>query len=263
MNRDAFLWGRRAAVDPRALESLLAARKLGQRARLAPAPMENLDEAIAWRRKFLVAYQDEPYAQRYVSLVERVRAVEAKLFPGKTQLTRAVATYYFKLLAIKDEYEVARLHVDSGFLQKVQEQFEGGYKLTFHLAPPFMASRNSATGEPRKTEFGSWVIPLFRILAKLRFVRGTLLDVFGRTAERRMDRELLSQYQDRIAQLLVTMEATRDPSQYDTAVAIASLPEQIRGYGHVRERHVQASRLREAELLDALKRRVIPLRKAA
>nr|WP_269475706.1 indolepyruvate ferredoxin oxidoreductase family protein [Variovorax sp. SRS16] len=253
MNQDAFLWGRRAALDPEAVERLLASARTSAGDAVSPLPVKSLDEAIASRRAFLVGYQDEAYAQRYVDLVERVRAVEARAFAGRSTLTEAAARCYFKLLAIKDEYEVARLHVQSGFLDRVSRQFEGSYRLVFHLAPPLL-SRRDAKGELKKREFGPWVIPVFRILAKLRFLRGTAFDVFGYTAERRMERSLIRRYEDSIDAILLALERSRDASQHDAAVALASLPEQIRGYGHVRARSLEPVRERERELLDALRR---------
>jgi indolepyruvate ferredoxin oxidoreductase len=263
MNRESFLWGRRTAVDRQAVENLIAARQDAARASLAPAPIEDLAQAIAWRRQFLVDYQNAAYAQRYTALVDRVERLERQHFPGRTALTRAVAQYHFKLMAIKDEYEVARLHADSGFLASVAQRFEGDYRLVFNLAPPLLARRDPATGAPRKREFGAWVVPVFRLLAKMRFLRGSAFDLFGRTQERRMERQLLADYEQRIAQVLDTLQTTGDPAHHEAAVALASLPEQIRGYGHVRARSVAAAKQRETALLAALQRRVIPLRKAA
>ena len=263
MNRESFLWGRRTAVDRQAVENLIAARQDAARDSLAPAPMEDLAQAIAWRRQFLVDYQNEAYAQRYTALVDRVERLERQHFPGRTALTRAVAQYHFKLMAIKDEYEVARLHADSGFLATVAQRFEGDYRLVFNLAPPLLARRDPATGAPRKREFGAWIVPVFRLLAKMRFLRGSALDLFGHTQERRMERQLLADYEQRIAQVLDTLQTTGDAAHHEAAVALASLPEQIRGYGHVRARSVAQAKQREAALLATLQRRVIPLRKAA
>lgn len=263
MNRDAFQWGRRTVVDPHAVERMLSTLQATQDASLSPAVIEDLDEAIAWRKRFLVDYQDEAYAAQYADYVEQVRSIERSSFPGRSDLTRAVAKYCFKLMAIKDEYEVARLYTDTGFLQRVERQFEGDFKLVFNLAPPILSRRDPATGEPRKREFGQWVIPAFRLLARLRFLRGTAFDVFGRTRERRMERALISQYRSNIDQALAVIASTRDAGHYDTAVELAGLPESIRGYGHVRARSVEAARQQEKRLLEALQRRVIPLKKAA
>ena len=263
MNKDAFLWGRRTAVDPKAVERLLASNRASMSAGISPAPVKSLKDTIDMRVKFLTDYQDDAYAQRYLALVNRVRAVEQHVFPGRKSLTDAAAKYYFKLLAIKDEYEVARLHVQSGFLQSVSQQFEGDYKLVFNLAPPMFSKRDLATGEPRKSEFGAWIIPVFRVLAKLRFVRGTALDVFGYTEERRIERSLITRYEENINKALAALEVTKDSSHHDAAVALACLPEQIRGYGHVRSKSIEPIQKRENELLAALQRRVITVRNLA
>jgi indolepyruvate ferredoxin oxidoreductase len=220
-------------------------------------------QAIDLRRKFLVEYQNDNYAQRYTSLVERVRSAEKAAFPSRTDMTKAVARYYYKLLAIKDEYEVARLHVNSGFLQGIERQFEGNYKLVFNLAPPLLARRNPSTGELEKREFGAWIIPVFKVLASLRALRGTAFDVFGYTQERRIERSLISEYETNVEKVIEQLRVSKDVSTHETAVELLSLPEQIRGYGHVRERTIEDAKVREVDLLAALQRKVIPLKKAA
>jgi len=261
MNSAAFSWGRRMAVDPQGVQALCGtdARTAG----ISPAPVQELSQAIALRRAYLVDYQDEAYAQRYVTLVDKVRFAEKRDFPGHNALTWAVAKSYFKLLAIKDEYEVARLHAHSGFLQSIAQQFEGDIKLVFHLAPPLLARRDANTGAPRKREFGAWIIPLFKFLAKLRRVRGTVLDIFGYNQERRAERALIPRYEATIDQVLAVLRSTQDATHYDTAVALANLPEQIRGYGHVRARGIQDAHAREAELLAALQRGTVAQQRAA
>ena len=263
MNRDAFLWGRRTAVDAQAVERLLAARGARGGRGISPAPVEDIEQAIALRRKYLADYQDGAYAQRYMALVDRVRSIERSHFPGRSELTRAVAKYYFKLLAIKDEYEVARLHAHGGFLESIGQQFEGDYRLVFNLAPPLLAKRDPSTGEPRKMEFGAWIVPVFKVLARLRVLRGTALDVFGYTQERRTERALIAEYEANIGRALEALHKSGSASPYDTAVALASLPEEIRGYGHVRARAIEAARQREGEMLAALRRPVIALKQAA
>ena len=263
MNQDAFVWGRRTAVDPKAVERLLASKRSATGAGVSPAPVKTLDETIALRSQFLTDYQDAAYAQRYLDLVARVRVVEQQAFAGRSALAEAVAKYYFKLLAIKDEYEVARLHVHSGFLASVAQQFEGDYKLVFNLAPPGLSARDPATGELKKREFGPWIVPVFRVLAKLRGLRGTAWDVFGYSAERRGERALITRYEENISTALAVLERTRDSTHHDAAVSLACLPEQIRGYGHVRAKTLEPTRERENELLEALQRRVIVLRQAA
>lgn len=263
MNKDAFLWGRRTAVDAKAVERLLASRQAASESGVSPARVKTLDETIALRKTFLTDYQDAAYAQRYGDLVDQVRTVELKHFGGATALTEAVARYHFKLMAIKDEYEVARLHVDSGFLDNIAQQFEGDYKLVFNLAPPLLSKRDAATGELKKQQFGAWIIPVFRVLAKLRSVRGTAFDIFGYSAERRTERAVLARYEEVIALALVTLESHGDLAHHEAAIALASLPEEIRGYGHVRARTLEIARAREHDLLAILKGRVIPLKRMA
>ncbi len=263
MNKDAFLWGRRTAVDAKAVERILASRRAASGAGVSPVRAKTLEETIAVRKAFLTDYQDAAYAQRYVDLVEKVRTVESRTFAGSNALTEAVARYHFKLLAIKDEYEVARLHVNSGFLDNIAQQFEGNYKLVFNLAPPLLSRRDAATGELKKQEFGAWVVPVFRVLARLRSLRGTALDIFGYSEERRSERAVLARYEDTVSKALRTLEAHADPLHLEAAVALASLPEDIRGYGHVRAKSLAGTQAREAALFETLQRRVIPLQRAA
>ncbi|HKQ94548.1 MAG TPA: DUF6537 domain-containing protein, partial [Aestuariivirgaceae bacterium] len=153
-------------------------------------------------------------------------------------------TYLFKLMAYKDEYEVARLYAESDFLGAVGKRFKGG-RLVFHLAPPLLARRDPATGEPRKMTFGPWMMKAFRVLARLRFLRGTVFDVFGYSQERRRERRLVADYRETIESLIPTLSA----ANHALAVEIASIPEHIRGYGHVKERHLAAAEARLAELI--------------
>ncbi|NGR09090.1 indolepyruvate ferredoxin oxidoreductase family protein [bacterium SGD-2] len=263
MNQEAFVWGRRTAADPAAVERLLAARQQPTQSGVSPAPMQSLEERIAWRRNFLVDYQDERYARRYETLVEQVRDFEQRRFPGKSALTEAVARYYFKLLAIKDEYEVARLHVNSGFLEQLDKQFEGDYRLVFNLAPPLLARHHPEAGEPLKREFGAWIVPVFKVLARLKGLRGTAFDIFGRTAERRMERALIGEYEQLVARIMEALPGVTDSAAYETAVKLASIPEQIRGYGHVRAASVEQARRTQEALLADLQKRTADLRKVA
>jgi indolepyruvate ferredoxin oxidoreductase len=201
------------------------------------------------RERFLTDYQDAAYAKRYTDLVKKVRATEAAKQPGSTDLTEAVARYYFKLLAIKDEYEVARLYAETDFARRVADQFEGDYKLRFHLAPPTLNKPDKPAGEPKKSTYGPWMMPAFRVLAKLRRFRGGALDVFGRTAERRQERALIGEYETLVDELLARLS----PQHYELAVSLASVPEYIRGYGHVKERHLKDAKAREAALLARLR----------
>jgi indolepyruvate ferredoxin oxidoreductase len=204
----------------------------------------SLDELIERREKLLTEYQDAAYAARYRALVDRVRKVEQQQ-AGSSRLTEAVARYYAKLLAYKDEYEVARLHADPKFLEALQGQFEGDYRLVFHLAPPILARTDPATGEPRKMKFGPWMLTAMRLLAKFKGLRGKALDPFGRTSERRTERALIGEYEQAIDKVLGGL--TRDNAA--AAIEIASLPEQIRGYGHVKAKSVAEARRKRDELL--------------
>ena len=242
-NTQSFKWGRLAAVDgARVAAAALPPAAKPDSQRLS----ETLDEVIARRVAFLTDYQDTAYAKRYSDLVARVRSIEAQKQPGATDLTEAVARYYFKLLAIKDEYEVARLYAETDFLQRVAAQFEGDYKLRFWLAPPATNKPDGKSGEARKTKYGPWMMPVFRVLAKLRRLRGGALDVFGRTAERRMERQLIVDYEKLVDELIGAL----GPQNYELAVSLASVPEYIRGYGHVKERHLKDAKAREAALLE-------------
>jgi len=236
-NQQAFLWGRRAAFDPGAV------------ARVArPAPAEeapSLDEFVTRRVADLTAYQNAAYARRYADLIERVRAAEAARAKGMTGLADAVARAYFKLLAYKDEYEVARLYTDGAFARELALQFQGKARLGFHLAPPLFAERDPATGHLKKREYGPWVMSAFRVVAALKGLRGTPFDVFGYAAERRMERQLIAEYEAVLAQILAGLS----PDNHALAVEIAALPLQIRGFGHVKERNRLAVKDCETKLL--------------
>ena len=228
MSRAAFLWGRRAAHDPAAVAAFA-------RPRIAVPPAPTLDQVIATRAAFLTAYQDAAYATRYRTQVDRVRAAEAAI--NSSQLTEAVAHNLFKLMAIKDEYEVARLYAETDFLQKIGERFEGDYRLSFHLAPPLLARPDPTTGMTRKIAFGPWMLIAFKWLARARGLRGTPWDVFGRSDERRLERALLAAYEADLAALLPKLERTT----LGDAIALASLPQAIRGFGHVKRRSMDAA----------------------
>ena len=204
----------------------------------------SLDEMITRRAAFLVDYQDQAYADRYRSLVDRVRKGEQDTLGGSTALTETVARYLFKLMAYKDEYEVARLYTSGDFQRRLQQQFEGDYQLRFHLAPPLFAKKD-AQGRLIKKEYGPWMLKAFGVLAKLKFLRGGRLDPFGRTAERVGERRLITDYEATVQLLLDGL----DDHRLALAVEIASIPEHIRGYGHVKEAHLEKAKAREATLL--------------
>ncbi|MDP2817343.1 MAG: indolepyruvate ferredoxin oxidoreductase family protein [Polaromonas sp.] len=242
-NKTAFEWGRRAAHDPASVDRLSTSAQVIA----MPAPRHGLAEWVARRVAFLTDYQNAAYAKRYESFVGRVQQAESAL--GKTQLTQAVARYLFKLMAYKDEYEVARLHTDRSFHDRVGAMFEGDYKLNYHLAPPLIAKTNDK-GELQKQKFGPWMLSAFKGLARLKGLRGTALDPFGRTDERRMERALIVQYEGSIEEILKSLDA----GNHAAAVEVARIPELIKGYGHVKARHVDLAQPQWAEALAAFRR---------
>ncbi|MBK7017015.1 MAG: indolepyruvate ferredoxin oxidoreductase family protein [Sulfuritalea sp.] len=244
-NHRAFHWGRRTAHDPAGIEALLT----GDDAEAAPTFARDLTAVIARRREHLAAYQDDAYAQRYQALVERVRAAEASATPGNAALTEAVARSYHKLLAYKDEYEVARLYTAPEFAAELAATFEGDYHLEFHLTLPW--SRGATPGaEPRKQRFGPWMMTAMKALARLKFLRATALDPFGRSRERRQERALIADYERSVQHILDRLDA----GNHAAAVALARLPETIRGYGPVKERSVAAAKAKRGELMAAFER---------
>lgn len=244
-NRTSFEWGRRMAVDPRAVQChMTSGSKPGVASviRLAQLPLEQLEDIVADRRRRLVAYQGEGLAERYVAMVERVRQAD-ELIGAEGRLARAVARYYYKLLANKDEFEVARIYASPAFRKEIEDQFEGDYQVRLNLGAWPFAKRDPVTGALQKRELGPWIFPALRVLQSLRGLRGTWLDPFRNNSERKLAREVLAAYEDDLAFLLT--QARRVVSASD-AVALASLPEKIRGYGHVRDtyaKEVAASRL--------------------
>ncbi|MFP5515876.1 MAG: indolepyruvate ferredoxin oxidoreductase family protein [Alphaproteobacteria bacterium] len=251
LNLDAFQWGRRAAVD---LVSVEAAAKPQEAVQAAPSLLldqrrqsGSLEEVIERRHRFLVDYQDAAYAARFHALVDWTRRIEQQQVPGSTVLTEAVARSHFKLMAYKDEYEVARLYTDTGFVENVARMFEGDWKLTFHMAPPVMGETEADGGEPKKKTFGPWMLHALRLLAKGKRLRGTRFDPFGRTAERRQERQLIADYEAVMGEVLHSL--TRE--KLDLAVEIAKLPMEMRGYGPVKARNVSVAKAKEAKLLEA------------
>lgn len=235
LNQQAFLWGRRAAHDLAAVEKLAAPK-------VVEAPhCSTLEEIVADRVQRLTAYQNAAYAERYRELVEHVRKADTD---AQQRLSKAVARYYFKLLAYKDEYEVARLYSDATFRKQLEAQFEGDYQLQFHVAPSWLSKPDAVTGQPRKRSFGPWMLKAFGVLARFKFLRGSVLDPFGHSAERRLERELIEEYEANVAYLLAELNA----GNYRTAVALAEIPEQIRGYGHVKEAALAKAREQATQL---------------
>jgi indolepyruvate ferredoxin oxidoreductase len=258
MNRAAFHWGRRAVVDRAAVENL--AKPATAIASDARRLSETFEETVERRVKFLTAYQNAAYAARYRALVGKVKAAEAARTPGQCELTEAVARYLFKLMAYKDEYEVARLYTDGAFLKQVETEFDGdNLRFEFHLAPPLLARRDKTTGLPRKMSFGPWILPAFRLLAKLKGLRGTPFDPFGRSLERRTERKLIGDYEAMLDEVLARLT----PDNHPIAVGLATIPEKIRGFGHVKQQHLTAAKADEAALLEQFRSGAPVLLKAA
>jgi indolepyruvate ferredoxin oxidoreductase len=240
-NQRAFEWGRAAAHDLDAVKKTAFPAQVIELKRAA----STLAEIVAKRVDFLSGYRNAAYAKRYAELVERVRKVESDRLNGATRLAEAVARSYFKLLAYKDEYEVARLHADPAFRAKIAAQFEGDYKLNFYLAPPLLSKPDPATGQIAKMRFGPWMMTAFGVLARMKFLRGTVFDVFGRTEERRAERALIGEYEQLIDELLGRLSK----DNHAVAIQLASVPEEIRGYGHVKDRSLSTARAQWADLL--------------
>ncbi|MEO8135773.1 MAG: indolepyruvate ferredoxin oxidoreductase family protein, partial [Betaproteobacteria bacterium] len=245
-NTQSFRWGRLAAVDRDRVTASAAPQRDGPGTQRFS---ESLDETIARRIDFLTGYQDAAYAKRYSDLVALVRQTESARVPNSTALTEAVARYWFKLLAIKDEYEVARLYTDGQFRQRLAAQFEGDYTLKFHLAPPLWVKADPVTGQVAKREYGPWMMKAFGVLAGMKRFRGTALDIFGRSPERRMERQLIKDFATLMDELLSRLA----PHNHALAVELAGIPEHIRGFGHVKERHLKAAKAKEAGLLEAFR----------
>ncbi len=240
MNKEAFNWGRLAAHDPKCFNE--AIRSLS-----APPPEERTYEQMQARRiEFLTDYQDAAWAGRYRKLVDATAQAERAKVKNSTALTEAVAQSFFKLMSYKDEYEVARLYTNSEFRKKLERQFDGNYTLTFHMAPPLAAQRDPATGHLQKTTFGPWMLSVMRVLARFKRLRGRAFDIFGRTAERRMERRLIDDYERTIGEVLSGLSQ----QNLATAVAIAALPQSMRGFGHIKEANVAKANTEGERLME-------------
>jgi indolepyruvate ferredoxin oxidoreductase len=236
-NKTAFRWGRRAAVD------LLKVERIAVPAQPVVLHLpQSLDQLVKRRVAFLTDYQDARYAGQFAEVMEAVRAVEAPL--GSEKLSMAVARNLSRLMAYKDEYEVARLYTNGQFQKELAQQFEGDFSLSFNLAPPIF-SRKDGQGHLVKARYGSWMMSAFKLLARMKGLRGGALDLFGRTEERRMERALVVEYRQLVLGLLPRLTA----ANLAAAIELAQLPEQVRGYGHVKLQAVQAMRERQARLL--------------
>jgi len=251
-NRKAFALGRRTAHDPASVSRLLS--PAGAQARRLPAEMSFM-ELVADRVLFLTDYQNAAYAKRYSEFVQRVREAEGRAGVAGERLARAVAQGYFRLLAIKDEYEVARLYSDGEFRKTLENRFEDGFKVRYNLAPPLLAKRDPRTGHLQKRKYGAWIGALFPVLAKMRVLRGSALDIFGYTEERRMERQLVVEY-ERV--MVAALDRLSSASIADV-IELAELPERMRGYGHVKEKNVRDAKLREKDLLAKIVRQNVAL----
>jgi indolepyruvate ferredoxin oxidoreductase len=250
MNTEAFRLGRLAVVDPARMTGMMKGQGSETEGEaVAPKPLEamTLDEIIAHRSDFLTAYQNGRLAKRYRKLVDQVREAADKGGYGEA-LPRAVAVNYAKLLAYKDEYEVARLFADGSFEKQLHHAFEGDYKIKFNLAPPIMNSGVDSQGRPKKREFGPGMMKTFRLLAKFKGLRGTPLDIFGYAPDRKMERALIGSYEQDVAGVLGQLSA----ANAETAAELLSLPDRIRGYGPVKEKAVKDAEARHAQLVADL-----------
>ncbi|MFC4273073.1 indolepyruvate ferredoxin oxidoreductase family protein [Sneathiella chungangensis] len=245
-NKKAFGWGRVMAADPDRVMKEVTELK-GPALRMQPT--EDLEEMISRRIEFLTQYQNARYAKRYSDLIARVRTRESEVMPGTTSLSEAVVRSYFKLLAYKDEYEVARLYTDTTFMQRVERMMDGEYELKFHLAPPLFSKRDPDTGELKKKEYGQYMMKAFGFLAKFKSLRGTPLDIFGYQEERKTERALIKEFEGIIDELLSGLTT----ANHAIAVEIAALPQHIRGYGHVKDKAIKVYRGDLENLLTSYK----------
>ncbi|HEV2652872.1 MAG TPA: indolepyruvate ferredoxin oxidoreductase family protein [Rhizomicrobium sp.] len=243
-NQRAFQLGRLAVHDRAAVLKMAGLDKSD-----APKLAETFDEIVAKRVTFLTDYQNKAYAERYRAIVERIRNAELTRTPGKNGLAIAVARSLFKLMAYKDEYEVARLYTNGEFRKKLNQEFEGNFKLSFHLAPPSLGAKDPNTGRPRKTEFGSWMMSAFRVLAAMKGLRGTFFDPFGRNADRKLEVKMIADYEALLAEIAPVLT----PANHATAVALAGVPMDIKGYGYIKDGNYEKAKEREAVLVRRLR----------
>ena len=242
-NKTAFRWGRAAAVD---LKSVEAAANPAQGLPEHQILSSSFEEVVERRKHQLQQFQNKAYAKKYQDLISRVQQAEATLQSDSVRLSRAVALGYYKLMAYKDEYEVARLYTQSNFKQRLENQFEGDFTVDFHFAPPLFARKDSETGQLQKRRYGPWMWKAMEMLAKLKFLRATPFDPFRFSEDRKLDRLWLKDYENLIEHILQNLSS----SNFETAIALAELPEQIRGFGHIRERYANFAKMRKQNLLD-------------
>jgi indolepyruvate ferredoxin oxidoreductase len=242
-NQRAFTLGRLAAHDRARILKMAGLDKSSE-----PKLAQNFEEIVAARVKFLEGYQNKAYAQRYSAIVEKMRNAELSKTPGRHGLSEAAARGLFKLMAYKDEYEVARLYTDGAFAKKLNAQFEGDFRLSFHLAPPIFGAVDSS-GKPRKMEFGPWMMSAFRVLAALKFLRGGWFDIFARTHERKLERAMIADYEA----LLAEIAASLTNANHATATALAELALDVKGYGYIKDGNYEKVKAKEAALLRRLR----------
>ena len=245
MNQEAFLWGRRARYDINAVKKLLPSAQQNRDSEFEEPT--SLDAVIERRTNYLIAYQNKAYAQKYQRLIEQLARKETD-HQKLVGITEVAAKYLFKLMAYKDEYEVARLHSDGVFKKKISDMFEGDYKIKYHLAPPLFSRKDPDTGHLKKSEYGSWMSLVFRSLSRLKFLRGTRFDIFGYTAERRMERQLIKDYIEIIDKIVESAEVINA----DVVRDLLALPDEIRGFGHVKEANVAAVKVKWDSLVSRL-----------
>jgi indolepyruvate ferredoxin oxidoreductase len=243
-NKRAFNWGRLAAHDIGKVESVAAPL---MRTATVTRLEQTFEQKVDRRATFLADYQDETWAARYRRLVDAAVAAERDKAAGLDGFADAVAENFFKLMSYKDEYEVARLYTSGEFRDKLNQQFDGDFKLSFHLAPPLLARRDPDTGQLQKREYGPWVLKAFGLLARMKGLRGTAWDIFGRTEERQMERRLIGEYEDTMNEVMASLTHDRHP----LAVQLAEVPGRIKGFGHVKERNHRIAKRAESDLLDA------------
>jgi indolepyruvate ferredoxin oxidoreductase len=245
MNKRALRWGRLAAHDLAAVRAFVSGSGAGGD---GAGESETLEAIVADRSRELVAWQNERYARRYRALVEQVAEAERRHFDD-TPLAEMVARYAFKVMAYKDEFEVARLYTDGSFQRQLDEEFEGDYQVHLHLAPQ-MSPRDPRTGRPRKLKLGRWFLVVLGVIARLRFLRGTPLDPTRLMAHRRLEQRMVDEYE-----LLVRkLAAGLGPDSREIAIELASLPEHVRGFDDIKERNLEAASAKQTELLEAFSR---------
>jgi indolepyruvate ferredoxin oxidoreductase len=267
----AFKWGRMAVIDREFVHAEIRKYEGGpaQAPQLTPSARAIVDSVgasgetkrlVEIRVADLIDYQDEAYAQRYADVVKRAVQAEKAATPDKIEFSEAVARFLYKLMAYKDEYEVARLHTDPAFLAKIEAQFKPGHKVVYHLAPPLISKRDPVTGDWQKRPYGHWILNGFKVLAKLKGLRGGALDIFGKTDERRHERQLIVDYVNMVDEICKKLS----PANHAVAVQLARVPDEIRGYGHVKERNLKAAKETEAQLLQEFRTpRPVPVRQVA